>query len=1064
MSLELCCIPTKQLFYDSVSGYKVLSCKPKGYYKDLQLNKYNNFTLSGNNLENLEIGEEANLSIELDTKSKYPCSYVLIGYVGMEVKADKIVVNPQYELEILSRYMEKRQAVNVNKAYPNFVEMVLNNQEDVIDYHKIKNVANKRLTSYVEKLKKDCKNILFFPSSIELGISDNDMIFRLSANFGSPEVMLETYKTNPYYIYIDLLGMSFTKADELVMAKLPEFIDSKTRCEYACVEILNVNETRGDTRLNANVLASQLKVLAPETRQHIIETVTNNIKIHYDNTTKNVSLERTYKAEENIANHILERLSNDSGYRMNWQKYQNIDNTNYTDEQMEILKIVGSGSKIGILTGSAGCVDCDTEFFTGYGWKRIADYQEGDMVLQYNQDGTAELVKPERYIKLPCDTMWHFETKYGVNQTICDEHRIVYWSRKGIQHECKINEIISKQSDKKSGWRGCFKTIFNYSAKGINLTEAEIKVMCAVICDGSFIKGRDSKLCRFHIKKERKQKKLREIFTEANIKWREKKSTAHGYIDFYIYAPIKTKKFTSEWYNCTNQQLKVICDNIMFWDGNENKTKNNRIRKRFTTTIKDTADFIQFAFTTCGYRASITIRDRSGESYCTSGKEYIRKSIEYSVNVTDKIFVGLCSDIRKNHIKTPIEQVLTTDGYKYCFTVPSGMLVLRRKNCIFITGNCGKTTSVKALLKMLEDNGKGYTLLAPTGIASKRLSESTGKHASTIHMFLACGGKAEEYIIIDEFSIVGVHLLSQLLEHIGTMPNLIFVCDNAQLASISCGNIIQDLLDANIIPRANLTKVFRYGSSGLSTMATDARAGEMKHLYDKYDDFNFLPIDNALEQVIDVYSEMLSKGYKKDEILILSPYNTGNKGTYIINNAIQEKFNSNEFTPISYKRQKMGEIKFKVGDRVLNTVNNYNMTCLDYNENGEEIFSSFSCMNGDCGTVREYRIIDNKPSLIIEFDNGLGVVQGKDIGSLMLGYAMAVHRVQGTESKAVIIIIDKEHKRLLSNNLLYVALSRARETMTLIGDENVINEALKVRENMERDTNLGDMLMEGSNV
>lgn len=731
MSLELCCIPTKQLFYDSISGYKVLSCKPKGYYKDLQLNKYNNFTLSGNNLENLEIGEDTNLSIELDTKSKYPCSYVLIGYVGMEVKADKIVVNPQYELEILSRYMEKRQAVNVNKAYPNFVELVLNNQEDEIDYHKIKNVANKRLTSYVEKLKKDCKNILFFPSAIELGISDNDMIFRLSANFGSPDEMLKSYKTNPYYIYIDLLGMSFTKADELVMTRLPEFIDSKTRCEYACLEILSVNESSGDTRLNANVLASQLKVLAPETRQHIIETVTNNSKIHYDNTTKNVSLERTYKAEENIANHILERLSNDSGYRMNWQKYQNIDNTNYTDEQMEILKIVGSGSKIGILTGSAGC---------------------------------------------------------------------------------------------------------------------------------------------------------------------------------------------------------------------------------------------------------------------------------------------------------------------------------------------GKTTSVKALLKMLEDNGKGYTLLAPTGIASKRLSESTGKHTSTIHMFLACGGKAEEYIIIDEFSIVGVHLLSQLLEHIGTMPNLIFVCDNAQLASISCGNIIQDLLDANIIPRANLTKVFRYNSSGLATMATDARTGEMKHLHDKYDDFKFLPIDNALEQVIDAYSEMLSKGYKKDEMLILSPYNTGNKGTYIINNAIQEKFNSNEFTPISYKRQKMGEIKFKVGDRVLNTVNNYNMTCLDYNENGEEIFSSFSCMNGDCGTIREYRVVDNKPSLIVEFDNGLGVVQGKDIGNLLLGYSISTHRIQGSESKAVIILVDKEHKRLLSNNLLYVALSRAREIMTLIGDENVINEALKVRENMERDTNLGDMLMEGSNV
>lgn len=1054
MSLELCCIPTKQLFYDSVSGYKVLSCKPKGYYKDLQLNKYNNFTLSGNNLENLEIGEEANLSIELDTKSKYPCSYVLIGYVGMEVKADKIVVNPQYELEILSRYMEKRQAVNVNKAYPNFVELVLNNQEDEIDYHKIKNVANKRLASYVEKLKKDCKNILFFPSAIELGISDNDMIFRLSANFGSPDEMLKSYKTNPYYIYIDLLGMSFTKADELVMTRLPEFIDSKTRCEYACLEILSVNESSGDTRLNANVLASQLKVLAPETRQHIIETVTNNSKIHYDNTTKNVSLERTYKAEENIANHILERLSNDSGYRMNWQKYQNIDNTNYTDEQMEILKIVGSGSKIGILTGSAGCVDCDTEFFTGYGWKRIADYQEGDMVLQYNQDGSAELVKPERYIKVPCDTMWHFETNKSINQTVCEQHRILYtWNNnKSSILETNILDLIEK-SKNNVNWGGKFIVNFKRNGKGIPLTNSQIRVMICVMAEGHFDKTSSSNWVIIRLKKIRKRERLVQLLKEANIPYNYRYSETDDVHIYKFYAPERRKVYGDYWWDVNSEQAKIIEEEVTKWDGGIVKSRVNKKEKPiFRTTEKQSADFIQYVFCINGWQS--TIKNNGSGS----------KKIVYAVSTSHTKYGSLCFDNRPEKNKTVFEQVVTIDGYKYCFTVPSGMLVLRRKNCIFITGNCGKTTSVKALLKMLEDNGKGYTLLAPTGIAAKRLRESTGKHTSTIHMFLACGGKAEEYIIIDEFSIVGVHLLSQLLEHIGTMPNLIFVCDNAQLASISCGNIIQDLLDSNIIPRANLTKVFRYNSSGLATMATDARTGEMKHLYDKYDDFKFLPIDNALEQVIDAYSEMLSKGYKKDEILILSPYNTGNKGTYIINNFIQEKFNSNEFTPISYKRQKMGEIKFKVGDRVLNTVNNYNMTCLDYNENGEEIFNSFSCMNGDCGTIREYRVVDNKPSLIVEFDNGLGVVQGKDISNLLLGYSISCHKIQGDESKAVIVIIDKEHKRLLSNNLLYVALSRARETMTLIGDENVINEALKVRENMERDTNLGDMLMEGSNV
>lgn len=953
MSLKICCIPTKELFYDNISGYRIISCEPKGYYKDLQLNKYNNFTLNGNNLESLKINEEANLLIELDTTSNYSCSYMLIGYVGMETEKDKIVVKSEYEVEILSRYMEKSQAININKAYPNFIELILNNKEKNIDCHNIKNVGNKRLVSYIEKIKKDCKNILFFPIAIKLGINNNDMISILSTNFNSTDEMLNLYKINPYYIYIDLLEMNFIQADELIINKLPEFIDSPIRCEYACIEILNINESKGNTRLNANILASQVKILAPETRNWIVNTVTNNSKFYYDTINKNVSLKTTYEAEKNIANHVLNRLSNNTGYKMNWEKYQSIDNIKYTNEQMEILKIVGNGNKISLLTGSAGCVDCDTEFFTGKGWKKIVDYQKGDMVLQYNQDGTGEIVKPERYLKIPCNTMWHLTNNNMVDFMVCNEHRIIYWYNEE-QRECKIADIYNNIN-----WTGFFKTTFNYSGKGINISDDKLKMF---------------------------------------------------------------ENFTSEWYNCNKHQLEVICKKI-------------KTEKQFISRNKELADFIQFAFACCGY----------GMEILPINKTYLMSY--YKSNY-----------VKYNYNNKSIKKSDTKDGYKYCFTVPSGMLVLRRNNCIFITGNCGKTTSVNVLLKMLEDNNKEYTLLAPTGIAAKRLNIATDKYTSTIHMFLTHLGHIGEYVIIDEFSMVGVHLLSKLLKYIGLIPNLIFVCDNAQLVSISCGNIIQDLLDVNIIPRANLTKVFRYGSSGLSTIATDVRNGEMKYLHKEYNDFKFLPVHSFAEQIVNTYLKMLSKGYKKDEILILSPYNTGEKGTYIINNIIQDKFNLNEFTPFFYKKQKTSEIKFKIGDRVLNTVNNYNMPCLKYDENGEEIFGTFSCMNGDCGIIREYRVIDNKPCLIIKFDNGLGILQGKNLSNLLLGYSITIHRAQGVEFKAVIIVIDKEHKQLLSNNLLYVALSRAKENMILIGNEEIINEALKIKENKERNTNLKDFL------
>lgn len=1063
--IKIKCIPTKELFRDFISHHRILSCSPLQYYPELKLNNYCNFTISGSNLDNIQLNQEANIVIEPDTKSKYEASYVMIGYEGVDISEQgEIQVEPKYEYEILCRLMTEDQAKNVNEAYPNFVSLVLNNKQDTINFKNIKNVGRKRLELYISKVQADCKAILFYPTAFDNGITSGEDIRGLQTHFNTPNELKEALATNPYYVYIDLVGYSFEKADRLVLNYYPHFIDSKERCEYGCLEILHENEYDGDTRINANLMASEAKKLTPEAKHHMVQAVTDSKMIHYDEATKYASIESTYQDELLIAEHILSRKNepNSNFYPMNWQEFKTVDGFDCTDEQMAILKIVGEGGRVGILTGGAGCVDCDTEFFTGNGWKRIADYQDGDSVLQYNQDGTATLVKPEQYIKVPCDSLWHFETKYGLNQTVCDEHRIVYWSAKGYQHECNIQDIIKKQSNSQTGWNGRFKTTFNYSGAGLSLTEAEIKIMCAVICDGTFIADRDSTFCRFHIKKDRKKKRLRELFQEANITWREKESSAEGYTDFYIQAPMRIKKFTSEWYNCTKQQLQVICDNILFWDGNENETKTGKTRKRFSTAIKETADFVQFAYTACGYRASITINDRSGQQYFTCDKLYIRKSIEYCVNITDRAFVGICTDNRPSHNKTKINQVPTTDGFKYCFTVPSGMLVLRRKDCIFITGNCGKTASIKALIRMLEANGHSYTLLAPTGIAAKRMRESTGRPASTIHMFLAHeDAYAGEYVIIDETSMVSVQLLASLLRKIGKDPNLIFVCDEAQLASISCGNIVQDLIDSGAVPRANLTKVFRYGTNGLATIATDARMGTMDNLSRPFNDFKFVPISSdPIEQVLDEYDKLIEKGYKKDEILVLSPYNKGHKGTYEINKAIQSRYNANDYTYAAYQRQGMGKIQFKVGDMVLNTKNNYHMPSLEMDEDGYEMFSEMQCMNSDIGIVRECREDEKNPMLIVQFDEGMAAISGSDIGNLLLGYSVSIHKVQGAQNKAIIVMIDKEHKRLLSRNLMYVAFSRAQEYMVVIGDENVLNEGLEVQENLERDTWLGDMLKE----
>ena len=726
------CIPKKEIYYNSENDFRVVSCSILKASQKIELSKYGTFTLSGNNISNLQIGEEANLVIDIDKKSKYDASYILLGYQGIGFKDGKIDIDPKFELEILCRLMSKGQAINVNNAYTRFINMILNDEEDKIDYNKINNVKSKRLPEYIDKVKKDCSHIIFYPVCYEYGITRQSDINKISSKYQLPDRFDKDMKTIPYHVYMDVLDRAFSTADKTILSKWPKFANSQHRCEYACVEVLKKNELNGNTRMNTLDLARNMYQIAPQCKEWIVKAVVDSDIIYYDEDNKYVSLLSTYEAEKNIAHHIKERIKNKSNsLPVNWQDYKIIDGFQMTDEQCEILKIVADGNKIGILTGSAGV---------------------------------------------------------------------------------------------------------------------------------------------------------------------------------------------------------------------------------------------------------------------------------------------------------------------------------------------GKTSSMRAVVNMLDNIGMSYQLLAPTGVASKRLKEATDRNSSTIHMFLASIKQDEipniDYYILEESSMISVHLLSTLLSAIGTESNIIFVCDEAQLASISCGNIVQDLLNSNLIPRVNLTRVFRYGIGGIATIATDTRMGNTDHIYDEYDDFGFIEIDdNPIEQIVEQYDKLLQSGYKKNEILILSPYNKGNAGTYEINKKIQEKFNPNPFTPVKYK-YKLGEIQFKVGDMVINTKNNYHMSYLETDDDSDYIVTKF-CANGDIGVVRDYRhdiLHSDKYKLIVEFDNGMAIMDSQEISNLLLGYAVSIHRIQGSQSKAVLAVIAHQHKRMLSRNLCYVALSRAQECMVLISDQDTIDEALRVQENLARETYLADLL------
>lgn len=376
-----------------------------------------------------------------------------------------------------------------------------------------------------------------------------------------------------------------------------------------------------------------------------------------------------------------------------------------------------------------------------------------------------------------------------------------------------------------------------------------------------------------------------------------------------------------------------------------------------------------------------------------------------------------------------------------------------KQDVMMLTGSAGtgKSQTTKAIIEMLEANNYTYTLLSPTGIAAKRLREATGREASTIHMFLTCDGNLGDYVIIDEMGMVSVQLLSILFDKVTDTTKIIFIADPSQLASIACGNIVEDMLDSGILPVCNLTKVFRYNTSGIITIATDVRNGVNDHLTDTFTDYKFIETDTlVIKQIEQEYARLLADGYSKDDVLILSPFNKGDVGSLAINAAIQAKFNPNELSKVGHTVNDT-TIYFKVGDKVINKKNEYAMPLV----NDDSAFVA----NGDIGTVMEIVPNEKEPYMIVRYDCGDCIVDKAHIKNTLLAYAISIHSCQGSQAKAVIVVIDRSHVRMLSRNLCYTAVSRAQERLILIGDEAAIQEGLKIQEEKERDTELKEMLI-----
>jgi len=395
-----------------------------------------------------------------------------------------------------------------------------------------------------------------------------------------------------------------------------------------------------------------------------------------------------------------------------------------------------------------------------------------------------------------------------------------------------------------------------------------------------------------------------------------------------------------------------------------------------------------------------------------------------------------------------------------------------RNNLNLLVGyaGTGKSFSTKALLNMLNDNLITYTLMSPTGKAAKVLSENSGYPATTIHrglkykpsegFYFNMNNKLpQDVIIIDEFSMIDIFLLRDLLRAIDDDSKIIFIGDPAQIPSVSMGNVAFDMLESKKIPTSRLTKVFRYGEGGLSYVATKIRAGE-RYLksndkvqsYGEKSDYVFInaPQESSLEIMERLYNKLLNNGVKIDDIMVLSAMNKGEYGVNKINNVIQSFVNpENKDKKEISSRRNNDIVIFREGDKVMQIKNNYK--ALTPEENETDIY------NGDTGIITNVK----DDSIIVNYGDKNIEYSKNELDQLTLAYAMTLHKCQGSGFKYIILITPKAHTYMLDRNLLYVAITRTKELIYHIGSMEVVNSSLRKSQNFSRNTFLEDMLIAG---
>ena len=431
--------------------------------------------------------------------------------------------------------------------------------------------------------------------------------------------------------------------------------------------------------------------------------------------------------------------------------------------------------------------------------------------------------------------------------------------------------------------------------------------------------------------------------------------------------------------------------------------------------------------------------NKNGRIIIKDNRYYLKELYDAELYIKDRLcFLNDMSKRELPKLEEKLESLEKKNHIKYDDMQKKAIIKAINNNLTIITGGpgTGKTTIIKAIVSLLKDTCKvkleDIALLAPTGRASKKMMESTGVSASTIHKYLgwdkernmfrvdAYHPNQEDYIIVDETSMIDTVLMSSLLKGIKRDAKLILVGDYFQLPSVSQGQVLKDLIESEMLDVIKLNRLYRQNEdSYIINLAYEIKDKDLNEYFtNKKEDYNFIICDNdvVINNINEIVNKAISKGYDDKTIQVLAPMYKSINGIDNLNKSLQEIFN-----PFSPEKNEiiMSDVIYREGDKVLQLVN----------DPDNNVF------NGDIGYIVS---INNRKTteVIIDYDGNYVTYPRDKFNNFRHGYAISIHKAQGSEFNMVIIPFVNSFKRMLYNKLVYTAVTRAKNKLILVGDPN----------------------------